>query len=217
MIARLRQMFHRIRSFFRRAPLDRDLDVEISSHLQFAIDKNLQLCLSPAEARRRALLRFGGSQQAKEQHRDARSLPFLETLLQDLRFAFRTLRKSPGFTTVAVLTLALGIGANAAIFSVVYAVLLKALPYPQPDRLVMVYENVNLPSYQNSRNEVTPGNLSDWTKQSTVFENMAAYRNRSFNLTGPGEPLRIEGELVSANFFSTLQVVPQLGRSFSSE
>ena len=217
MIDRLRQSLHRLRSFFRRSQLDRDLDAEISSHLQFAIDENLQLGLSPAEARRQALLRFGGAQQAKEKHRDASGLPFLDTLFQDLRFAFRMLRKSPGFTSVAVLTLALGIGANASIFSVVYAVLLKALPYPLSDRLVMVYENVNLPSYQNSHNEVTPGNFSDWTNQNSVFENIAAYRNRSFNLTGAGEPLRVEGELVSANFFTTLQIVPTLGRGFSPE
>ena len=141
----------------------------------------------------------------------------MQAFWQDLRYGLRMLRKSPGFTTVAVLTLALGIGANASIFSVVYAVLLKALPYPQPNRLVMVYENVNLPNYQNSRNEVTPGNFSDWTNQNTVFGSIAAYRNRSFNLTGAGEPLRIESELVSANFFTTLQVVPQLGRGFSAE
>ncbi|PYT95189.1 MAG: hypothetical protein DMG38_27975 [Acidobacteria bacterium] len=215
MIASLRRMLHRLRSFFRRAQLDRDLDAEISTHLQLAIEENLQRGLSYDEARRRALLRFGGPQQTKEQHREARALPFLDTLLQDLRFAFRMLRKSPGFTAVAVLTLALGIGANTSIFSVVYAVLLKALPYPRPDRLVMVYENVSLPSYQNSRNEVTPGNFSDWSSQNTVFENMAAYRNRSFNLSGTGKPLRVEGELVSANFFTTLQVVPTLGRGFS--
>src|SRR5690348_7909099 len=217
MITSLQQLFRRLLAFFRRAQLDRDLDAEISSHLQFAIDENLQRGLSPVEARRQALLRFGGPQQAKEQHRDARSLPFLDTLFQDLRFAYRMLRKSPGFTAVAVLTLALGIGANISIFSVVYAVLLKALPYPQPDRLVMVYENVNLPSYQNSRNEVTPGNLSDWTNQNAVFENMAPYRNRSFNLTGSGEPRRIEGELVPATFFPPLQIVPELGRGFAPE
>ena len=217
MITRLRQLLHRLHSLFRRTPLDRELEAEISSHLQLAIDENLQRGLSPSEARRQAFIHFGGLQQAKEHHRDARSLPFLDTLFQDLRFAFRALRKSPGFTAVAVLTLALGIGANASIFSVVYAVLLKALPYPQPNRLVMVYENVNLPTYQNSRNEVTPGNFSDWTKQNTVFENMAAYRNRSFNLTDAGEPLRIEGELVSANFFTTLQIQPVLGRAFAPE
>lgn len=217
MTGQLRQTLNRLLALFRRSPLDRDLDDEMAAHLELAIEEHLERGLAPAEARRQALLRFGGPQQAKEQHRHARGLPFLETLIQDLRFASRMLRKSPGFTSVAVLTLALGIGANTAIFSVVYAVLLKSLPYPQADRLVVLYENVRLPTYQNDRNEVSPGNLSDWTKQNSVFQNVAAYSNRSFNLTGMGEPLRVEGELVSANFFSTLEVEPPLGRAFAPE
>lgn len=217
MTGRLPRTLNRLLAFFRRSPLDRDFDDEMAAHLELAMEENLERGLAPAEARRQALLRFGGPQQAKEQHRDARGLPFLDTLIQDLRFASRMLRKSPGFTSVAVLTLALGIGANTAIFSVVYAVLFKSLPYPQADRLVMLYENVRLPTYHNDRNEVSPGNLSDWRKQNSVFQNVAAYSNRSFNLSGRGEPLRVEGELVSANFFSTLEVEPPLGRAFAPE
>lgn len=217
MTGRLRQTLFRLLAFFRGAWLDRDLDDEMAAHVELAIEENLERGLAPAEARRQALVRFGGPQQAKEQHRHVRGLPFLDALIQDLRFAFRMLRKSPGFTSVAVLTLALGIGANSAIFSVVYAVLLKSLPYPQANRLVTLYEDVRLPTYQNDRNEVSPGNLSDWRKQNSVFENIAAYRNRSFNLTGTGEPLRVEGELVSANFFTALEVEPALGRSFAPE
>ena len=202
MITSLRQLFHRVRSFFRRAQLDRDFDAEISAHLQFAIDENLQRGLSPAEARRQALLRFGGSQQAKENHRDARSLPFLETLLQDLRFAFRTLRKSPGFTTVAVLTLALGIGANTAIFSLVNGILLVPLPYPNPDRLVSI------------TGTYPKGGVVAMREQIHTMDVAAYYEGHEFNLTEQGEPLRLTGTVVSAEFFSVLGARSELGRTF---
>src|SRR5258708_2646886 len=127
------------------------------------------------------------------------------------------LRRSPGFTAVVVLTVALGIGANAAIFEVVHAVLLKPLPYLESDRLVMVWEKILLPNYQNDENNPSPGNFSDWKNQNTVFENLGAYRNRSFNLTGAGEPVRVEGEQVSAGLFSVLQMNAALGRVFTNE
>src|SRR5215471_14308036 len=128
MSSRLRQLLYRLGSLFRGAEQDRDLDAEMSSHLELAIEENLQRGLSPDEARRQALVRFGGPEQAKENHREARSLPLLETLLQDLRFALRMLRRSPGFALLAIFCLTLGIGANAAVFSWMEGLLFR--PYP---------------------------------------------------------------------------------------
>jgi putative ABC transport system permease protein len=138
-------------------------------------------------------------------------------MIADLKFALRQLRKSPGFTFAAVLTLALGIGANSAIFSVVNAVLLHPLPYTDFSRLVMVWERVRLPYYENDLNDVAPGNFADWRRQNSVFEDMAAIQDRSFNLTGAGEPLRVEGEAVSASLFNLLRVRPALGRTFAAD
>ena len=207
----------RLRSLFRWGQADQELDDELRDHLERKSEEYRGRGMTQEEAHRRARRDLGGIEQTKEKCREARRVRWIQDFIQDLRFGLRMLRKSPGFTTVAIVTLVVGIGANTAIFSVVYAVLLKALPYPQANRLVMVYENVRLPNYVNDRNEVTPGNFSDWTSQNTVFENVAAYRNRSFNLIGTSEPLRVEGELVSANFFPTLQVDQALGRGFAAE
>src|SRR5258708_14310250 len=128
----------RLRNLFRQDDLDRDLATEISTHLDLAADENVKKGLSPEEARRQALIQFGGTQQAKENHRDSRGLPLLESFFQDLRFALRTFLKNPGFTAIAVLTLALGTGANPAIFSVVRGVLLRPLANHDEDRLLYV-------------------------------------------------------------------------------
>ncbi|HKW61530.1 MAG TPA: ABC transporter permease [Candidatus Acidoferrum sp.] len=209
MIVWPRQSFHRLRFFFRRTELDRDLDAEISSHLQFAIDENLQRGLSLAEARRQALLRFGGPQQAKERHREARALPFLEILLQDLRFASRMLRKSVGFTAIAILTLAFGLGATTAIFSVVNSVLLRPLPYKNSARLLRVDETH--PGASGA--SVTYATFLDLQREAKTMENVAAYREWIFNITGGSEPVQIAGSLVSGNFFAALGSVPMLGRT----
>ena len=186
-------------------------------HLDFAARDRVERGESAERARQAARREFGNAALVEQVTWDQWGWRWLEEFAQDLRYAARMLRTNPGFTLVAVLTLALGIGANTAIFSVVHAVLLKALPYPQADRLVMVYEDVRLPNYQNKKNEPSPGNFSDWSTQNTVFDSMAAYRNRSFNLTGDGESARVEGELVTVSFFTTLQINPALGRVFAPE
>src|SRR5213079_1196315 len=136
----------------------------------------------------------------------------LADLAQDVRYGLRTLLKNPGFTVIAVLALALGIGANSAIFSVVNAVLLRPLPFKNPAQLVMVWENATHLGFP--KNTPSPPNFVDWQKQNTVFTGMAAMSKRSFNLTGVGEPERLDGRRVSANLFDLLGVPALLGRAF---
>src|SRR5262245_15338629 len=136
-------------------------------------------------------------------------------LLQDLRYGARTLLKNPGFTLIAVLTLALGIGANTAIFSVVNAVLLRSLPFHDPDRLVMVWEDASFAGFP--RNTPAPANYADWKSQNSTFEDMAATAGASFNVTGDGEPERVAAEQVTHNFFNLLGVQPLIGRTFAPE
>ena len=206
--------FQRLRSLFRRAQLDRDLDAEMSAHVELAIEENLERGLALAEARRQALVRFGGQQQAKEQHREARSLPLLETLLQDLRLASRTLRKSPGFTAIAVLTLALGIGASTSIFSVVDAVLLRSLPYSHPEQILRFWEQAP----NGRRMNLAQPNFEDFRKQNDTFASLAAYSDEELaSISGGREPARVSVSAVSSDFFKSLGVEPFLGRGFVSE
>jgi len=200
-----------------RSRLESEIDAELRFHLDSYANDLISQGVPREEAFRRAKIEFGGLELTKENCRDARRAHVVESLLQDLRFGVRTLRKSPAFTAIAILTVALGIGANTAVFSVVHAVLLKPLPFPDSERLVQVWEKVSLSNYQNDQNNPAPGNFADWKTQSTAFEDMGAYRNRSFNLTGSGEPLRVEGEQVSASLFSLLKVNATLGRIFTAE
>src|ERR1051325_465199 len=138
----------------------------------------------------------------------------MNTLLQDLRYGIRMLLKNPGFAVVAVIALALGIGANAAIFSVVNSVLLRSLPYNDPDRLIVLRENKR-PQFPEF--SVSPGNFLDWQKQNTVFEKLCAIRGFSYNLVDTGEPERLRGSRVSAGLFEMLGVKPAQGRTFLAE
>ena len=215
MTDRLRQLLHRLRSFLRRAQLDRDLDAEMSSHLELAVEENLRRGLSSVEARRQALLRFGGSQQVKEEHREARSLPFLETLLEDIRYSFRTLRKSPGFTAITVLTLAFGIGTNTAIFSMVNALLLHPYRFHNLDSLVLLWENRGIDEGPDAR-RISPGDVNDLRTNSQLFEGVATYQCPEFNLSSEGRVEVAWGCRVSPNFFAMLGAAPAQGRLFSS-
>src|SRR6185437_3071230 len=136
----LRVVFSRLQSFFRKEDLDVELDREMAAHLEMAVEENIRRGMSAEEARRQAIVRFGGVQQSLELHRESRGLPSLDVLTQDLRFTFRTLRRDYGFTMIAVLILALGIAANITVFSVVNTILLRPLPFPDSQQLVRIVE-----------------------------------------------------------------------------
>jgi hypothetical protein len=157
---RLRAWCLRFAELFRKEQRDRGLVEELESHVQMHIEDNLRPGMNPAEARKQALIKLGGIEQAKEKYRDRRGVPQLETLLQHVRFGLRMVRKTPGFTAVVVLTLALGIGENTAIFSVACATLLAPLPYRQADRFVNVWSKL-----QGRRNNVSAGDFTDWKRQ----------------------------------------------------
>src|SRR5229473_438418 len=205
----------RLRSLFHRKKVEAELDDELRFHFENQVSKLVQSGLTPAEAQRRARLEFGGMEQLKEEHRDARGVNFIETLLQDVRYGLRMLRKNPGFTLVAVLTLAFGIGANTAIFSVTNSVLLRPLPYHDPDKLVMVWESSS--QHLNPHNTVSPPNFLDWQNRNTVFLGMAFIFDERDNLTGNGDPEEVVVQDVSSNFFSLLGVNPILGSGFAPE
>jgi predicted permease len=166
--------------------------------------------LTEVEARREALVEFGGVEQVKEQVREIRMGHFLETRLQDLRFAFRTLRKSPVFSLTVALVLALGIGSTALMFTIVNSVLLKGPPFPQADRLVMLWQD--LP--QEKRVSFSPREFTVWSEQSQLFENLAAMTGSGFTITGRGEPELAIGQFVTPSFFQALRVTPAFGRVF---
>src|SRR5919112_1701100 len=202
---------------------------ELSQHLEDRYEQSLASGATEEEARRAALVELTEgdllSRELRRVERPARAEPVapgsprgsgvLGDFWQDLRYGLRALRKHPGFTAVAVTALALGIGANTAIFSVVNTVLLRPLPYKDPDRLVMVWEDDTKHGYP--RDTPAAANYVDWREQNGVFEGMAALADQSFNLTGMGDPERLEGKRASANLFRLLGVEPVLGRGFLPE
>jgi putative ABC transport system permease protein len=194
-----------------------DLDRELRSHLELEAEEQRERGLSAEDAQYAARRALGRETAIREEVRALSPLAAFDDGVQDLRYGLRLLRKHPGFAIVAALTLALGVGAATTIFSVVDAVLLQPLPYPDVDRLAMVWENVKLPGYTNPQNTPAPGNFRDWRDQNSTFIDMAAVRDTAWNLTGTGEPTRIDGAMVSASLFRLLQVRPIHGREFTPE
>jgi predicted permease len=207
MLSRMTRLW---RNFFAKRRNDRDLDDEVHSYVDLLAEEKMREGMRPDEARRTARIELGGVEQVKEDVREVRAGAWLDIVFQDIRYGARMLRKNPGFTAVAILTLALGIGANTAIFSVVSAVLLRPLPYANPQQLIVLRETTqsvgpHSPSYPD---------FLDWRKQSRTFSQMAAINNREFNLSGVAQPENISGYAVSANCLSMLGVRPFLGRDF---
>jgi len=205
----------RLRSLFRWMQADQELDDELRDHLERKTEEYVAQGMTQEEAHRRARLDLGGIEQTKEKCRDARRVNWIQDFVQDLQFGLRMLRKSPGFSAVAVLTLALGIGANTAIFSLINTVLLRPLPYKDADRLVTSW------GYNRTRgfttNLVSPLDFADWRSQNHVFEDMAASTDVTYTLTGAGEPALIIAYSFSADYFQVLGVPPLLGRTFLPE
>src|SRR5262245_2965483 len=203
----------RLRSLFRRNQVEEELDEELRYHIERQIEENIAKGMAPEEARYAALLAIGGVERRKEECRDTRRVRLIEDLMQDLRYGMRTLRKSPGFTAMATLSMALGIGANSAIFSVVNAVLLRPLPYPQAGRLVMIEETG--PGFGNV--PVPVPDFNELVSHNQMLEQVAAYRSNELTLTGKWNPERLEGEWVSNNYFQLFGVSLLAGRPFAAE
>jgi predicted permease len=208
-----KQFLARIRSLFHRDRLDRDLDDELTFHLAQRTEKNRAAGMEAAEARYAAHRQLGNAISLKEDTRSLRTLPWVENFAHDLRYGSRTLIKTPLFALIAITTLALGIGASTAIFSIVNSVLLRPLPFAQPERLVQVWEtNLKMGA---DRNVVNPMNFLDWTEQNRSFAGMAAVVDTSTKLGFGQEPLQVPAILVSPQFFSVLGIAPALGTGFA--
>jgi putative ABC transport system permease protein len=211
----LRAFVLRAAGIFGKRRRDREIADELASHLALAVDDGIRAGLDPAEARRRAILQLGGVEQVAEAYRDRRSLPLVETTVQDVRYAFRSLRRAPSFALVSIATLALGIGAAATVWSVVHAVLLRPLPYRAPERLVRVTETN--PAKGWDAQTASPANFLDWQVRNGSFSGMAAYSEGRAFLTGHGEPQRLRALRSTGNLLDVLGVAPALGRGFTDE
>jgi putative ABC transport system permease protein len=205
----------KVRAWFSSRQQDYEFAQELQTHLDLLIEENLRRGMTHADAERNARIILGGQTQLQETHREQRGLPVLETVLQDAHYALRTLRKNPGFTALAVLTLALGIGANTAIFSVVYAVLLKPLPYPNSQQLFNIFQ------VQRQEGVAATGfsfsNFAELREQSKSFSEMAGSQQHELTLTGHGDPAVVKTSVVTPELFELMGQTPVIGRIFTTQ
>jgi putative ABC transport system permease protein len=216
-MSRLKGLKARLRAVLRDRKADDDLHDEISFHLERETEKNLRLGMPPAEARRVAVAHFGGVERVREEHRDVRRVSWFEDFRSDARFALRTLRRTPALAGAAIVTLAVGIGANVAIFSAVNAVVIEPLPFANPGRLVMLAEDN--PEKNWHQQVVAPANYLDWRARVAAFADAGAYMDGTsqVTLTDQSEPRLLNAGRVTGSFFSTLGVRPLLGRTLTED
>src|SRR5690348_9850055 len=203
----------RFANLFRRSKLDHDIEAELRAHIEMRTADNIAAGMSPEAARRAALMRFGNRVARKERVTAADAHMFLDSLWQDVRYALRMLRKSPGFTAVAILTLALGIGANTAIFSVIEGVLLKPLPYPHPEQLVTI--NISPLALDPLVHNMAPEDYFIFRDQAHSFQTIGLYIGQAANITGTAEPEHVQALYVTYDTLAALGVPPALGRLFT--
>ena len=202
------------KSIFKKSAPDAQLDSELRFHIDELTDENIAAGMPPEEARRHATLEFGGREQVKEELRDVYRIQLLDSLRTNLRDSLRLLRKSPTFSLTVILTLALGIGANTAIFSVVYVALLRPLPYREPSQLMRLGQTRRQNDIDVSRAQASNPDVQDWKARAHSFQSIAAFSGDTFTLSAGGEPQNIFAAQVTPNFFATLGVTPSLGRDF---
>lgn len=219
MIEKFRAALNRVAAFFHKEHFDRELEAELAAHIEMTTEENMKRGMNREEARRQALIALGGVESAKELHREARGLPFLDSTLQDLRYTWRTLKRDRGFTLIAVLILALGIGANVAVFSVVNTILLRPLPFANAHELTWIAPptagcGLSCQTYSADA-------YQEFSSENRSFQGVAGYfaftNEDNYRLTGRGEPVPATGIFVTGNFFRVLGVRPSLGRLFSAE
>ncbi len=206
----------RLRSLFRWTQANQELDDELRDHLERKTEEYMAQRMTQREAHRHARLDLGGVEKVKEECRDVRRVNWIQDLILDLRYGLRMLAKSRAFTAVAIMTLALGIGANTAIFSCINAWIIKPLPYTQSDRL-MVFATHDKKNGWTGEHVTSPADFFDFQRQNTSFEQIVAWAGAGLNLTGDGHPELVDGGRVTWNFFGALGAKPILGRTFTPD